>query len=173
MGRATLISGWGRKKYTQITETSCGPMLVDQDNMLLSRRDAIEYLQQILNSYDKKEIDEMLEESNKVQRVYNSGFEFDGKGRYFRYGWSVYEQKKFRKSRKRDWSFKCSWCQQKVISQDEAVYYLVKGNNTPIDYQRTCSEACVQLLWDEWLKGWLKENNLDTPEILKIAGYNI
>lgn len=157
-----------------VEKTDEGPLLVGKDNKVLEWKEASELINQIINTYSKENINEQIDLYNQVQRLLNSGFDFRRAGRYYRFNDKVYEQKEFRTNLQRDWSFKCSWCGKKVSSKTEVEYYsmVLESSRFAPDFKRTCSEACVQLLWDEWLKNWLKENNLDTPKILKMAGYN-
>lgn len=71
-------------------------------------------------------------------------------------------QMEFRKNLKKDWGFKCDWCQEKVSSKTEEEYFTINETitYTKIIEGRCCSKACAENLWYELLIEWIRKEKL-------------
>lgn len=67
---------------------------------------------------------------------------------------SVYKYKTFNPE-KRNWSFKCNWCGEKVSSIDDDKYYTLNNSIFEISMERACAEVCAELIWYDKIKEWI------------------
>lgn len=71
----------------------------------------------------------------------------------------------FRNDLKKDWSFTCSWCEDKVSSKGNEFYYEVDKHLDDIGLTwiqgRFCQEACAEHYWYEQAIDLIKEKNVE------------
>jgi hypothetical protein len=114
-----------RERHIRAESTEYGPMLVDQNNILLTKKEALEWLHLILKSYENENLEQIIDYSNRMQSLYLAGYELEEKGRYFRFGRSVFKFKMFREDLVRNWSFKSKWCSRQVSTKVDTGYHKI------------------------------------------------
>jgi hypothetical protein len=156
---------WKKIDRIIIEETPEGRAILrnTRNGMILTTEEALVIIEKLLSTYNSDDVDEIIENTNEYQKVINAGFDFESKGRYYRFNNLVYSRKEFRRNLKRDWSFKCGWCGRKVSSKTDKEYYQL-CTMTDFPFERACSEVCIQHIWDELLMDWLNKNGFTNNE---------
>jgi hypothetical protein len=135
----------------------------DASGFTVDKEKAFEIITKLLKFYKHEDADKFIQENNKEQAIYHLGVNQDDI--YTNHlGNKVYYFKPFRKNLKRNWSFTCAWCQQKVSSKDSEGYYMIHSPNYSLqrlNYERTCSEDCAKLLWKEGYNELLKKWSIE------------
>jgi hypothetical protein len=142
---------------------------------ILHKGEVMKLVNEVLETYSNNDWYETVLKKEKILFLYDVGFNLRRNGRYIRSNKPVYNYKKFRQTIKRDWSFKCGWCNKRISSKKDKGYFSIarfEWMQTHSDnFVRTCSESCSKLLWDDLFKSWLKESGLWIDEIIEMAGY--
>lgn len=140
-------------------EYSC---LADERGTVYSKEDVKALFEEVKEFYMREDMPN-IDDYNKDKKLLDYmkcvsiSLEEDEMGKYL-IPKARYTYKKFN-SDKRNWSFKCDWCGEKVSSKTNEGYYSAydrdfKGNN----FDRGCSEDCAKLIWKDNFKHWLHEH---------------
>lgn len=144
----------------------------DRHGEILDRKTALEYIDLLQTSYSESDIDGFIEENNKLAylhltielTMYSSMLKFQKiNEKMYQINRPEYKKKLFNKG-KRNWSFHCSLCNKKVSSNVDESYFLVTSSFDQyfdMESERTCSVACADVVFKEYLKRWIKEKELD------------
>ncbi|OQR53434.1 hypothetical protein [Bacillus sp. CDB3] len=140
-------------------EYSC---LADERGTVYSKEDVKALFEEVKQFYmreDMPNIDDYNKDKKLLDymRCVSISLEEDEMGKYL-IPKARYIYKKFN-SDKRNWSFKCDWCGEKVSSKTNEGYYSAydrnfKGNS----FDRGCSEDCAKLIWKDNFKHWVHEH---------------
>lgn len=147
----------------------------DGQAYILERTEALEVIEKLRLFYEhsnNETVDSYIEKNNINSRVINYGIDFPLNENTNKYQIpkpnNFINAKRFRKDLKRQWSFTCSWCGNKVSSKEDLnkQYYTLGGlpYNILVDSEiyddsfiRGCSKACAESLVKDYFKRWIHE----------------
>lgn len=138
--------------------------LGDEKGYIYPKEIVQDLFEQVKDFYERYDNIELVDEGNKQQELEHYLSTIHGFGQIKKHEngkylipESKYKYKKFNPE-KRDWSFKCHWCGDKVSSKTEPGYYTINDFYFGISMERACSEDCAKLIWKDGIKNWINEN---------------
>lgn len=136
--------------------------LADERGTVYSKEDVKALFEEIKEFYVREDMPNIDDYNKHMQlldymRCVSISLEEDETGKYL-IPKARYTYKKFN-SDKRNWSFKCNWCGEKVSSKTDEGYYSAYDRNFKVDnFDRGCSEDCAKLIWKDNFKHWAHEH---------------
>ena len=137
--------------------------LVDGHGYIYTKDVVQDIFEQIKDFYERNDINDIVIECNDEEAIegyLNETYRLKGVKKHedgkFLIPEARFKHKKFNPE-KRDWSFNCHWCGNKVSSKTDKDYYVVNDYRLDIGVERACSEDCARLIWKDGFKNWVNE----------------
>lgn len=166
-------------KFIEVTmnDGEKGFLLKNSDLNLVSRNEALEYIEKLTAAYNNPSVDEFIESRNNqtnaelnveftMRATLFDWFYDDEKNQYI-INQPTFKMKEFRKNIKQHWSFRCASCNKKVSSSTDAGYFLVRAGTSQASItEKACSSACCSVIWRDIVRDWITERGFQ--DIVKI-----
>lgn len=128
-----------------------GFLMVDTHGFVMPKEDFQEFVRRANLAYEAQGIDNFIQ-FNDFKTTYPRFITRKVDGKYL-LPKPVYHKTEFRKDIKKDWSFKCAWCKEKVSSKTDTTYFVMRESFDPYEMEevngRFCQEACAENYWYE------------------------
>lgn len=142
--------------------------ILTKEKLIEARNELIEVIKKADEFYAMEGIEESIRKENiKTSISIYSSMSFDvdftqNENGKFMIPNANLQIKQFRSDLKRNWSFKCGWCGQKVSSKTDKSYYSIDFPHIHSlehdTFERSCSKECGQHIWNEVLRNWIFNN---------------
>lgn len=138
-------------------------LLRDRDNFIVEKVDLVDIIEKLNVFYemDEERLNRVINKSNRSVYLANLGCASEDNIYKFM-GQIIYEQKKFNPKRKRERTFNCDCCNHVIDSRVVDHYYRISEMIIDLEDEKACSEACIKVIWKEWVNNRLKENGFAT-----------
>jgi len=165
----TITENDGTKSEAIVFQDNRG-LIFTEEEFQEKKREMEETFKKASEAYERNDIDNWIDRTNKTKLLeqyvhlsYELDFLKDENGKY-KIPSSNVNHKNFN-SEKRNWSFTCDWCGEKVSSKTEKSYYSLKVphlvNFSEVSFPRGCSQICADHLWRDLFKDWIHTNGFD------------
>lgn len=139
-----------------------GFLMMDNNGFILSKEKFLAFMERASLAYESPGIEAYIHFHNfKTHYPRFLTEEVDGKHLLPA---PTYSKREFRKDLKKDWGFKCAWCEEKVSSKSDTTYYDLRESLDPYDmtevHGRFCQEACVENYWYEEVSQFVMANKV-------------
>lgn len=128
-----------------------GFVMMDNNSFILSKEKFLLFMERATLAYEAENIDEVIRFHN-FKNFYPRFITEKVEGKYLLPS-PKDDEKEFRKDIKKDWGFKCGWCETKISSKTDSTYHVLRESFDPYDMHevqgRFCQTACLENYWYE------------------------
>lgn len=128
-----------------------GFVMMDNNGFILSKEKFELFIERAKLAYESESVEETIRFHN-FKEMYPLFITSKVEGKYLLPSPKDH-RKEFRKDIKRDWSFKCGWCETKVSSKSDTNYHVLRESFDPYGMEevegRFCQSACLENYWYE------------------------
>lgn len=143
--------------------------LVDNKGYIYTEKEVHELLDKIKGFYEVENVNILINNHNKL--TYLEGILQNYAANYdqtilttddglFELPQPHYKCKTFNPE-KRNWSFTCNWCGEKVSSKKDDKYYTLNNSIFDVNMERACTETCAKLIWYDKIKEWVYDREYE------------